>query len=54
LSFEAGEKILVQQAFETGWWYGNAIKRPDESGFFPSNYVKVGAKPPPPAPSKKR
>jgi hypothetical protein len=53
LSFEKGEKILVQHAYENGWWYGHAIKRPESNGFFPSNYVKVGAKPPPPPPPKK-
>lgn len=52
LAFEKGEKILVEQAFENGWWFGNAIKRPNDKGFFPSNYVQVGAKPPPPAPPK--
>ena len=43
---------MVEQAFENGWWFGNVIKKPQEKGFFPSNYVKVGAKPPPPSAPK--
>jgi hypothetical protein len=50
LSFLKGDKILVEQSLETGWWYGHVIKQSDVKGFFPSNYVKVGAKPPPPPP----
>jgi hypothetical protein len=52
ISFQKGDKVLVEQAFDNGWWFGNAIKKPNVKGFFPSNYVKVGAKPPPPSAPK--
>ena len=48
MSFNIGDKVLVTEAYENGWWYGNTLKNVDKMGFFPSNYVKTLCKPAPP------
>ena len=48
LAFGAGEKILVKERGEDGWWRGFLLKdgdspngvMPEKEGWFPSTYVE--------------
>ncbi|XP_064625823.1 tyrosine-protein kinase SRK2-like isoform X2 [Lineus longissimus] len=41
LSFQKGDKmVLLEDSENMDWWYARHLKRPDEVGYIPSNYVQ--------------
>lgn len=47
LKLTCGEKVLVEQRYESGWWYGYGIRTDgmlsDKKGYFPANFCTAGA-----------